>query len=76
MSSPPRLPSVIRTVTRYNEEDVKKAAQMINESERPIVYFGGGVRSAAGCQPLRDLLEKPVSPATYTLIGRRCPQLR
>lgn len=65
----PKAPELIRTVTRYNEEDVKKAAQMINESERPIVYFGGGVRSAAGCQPLRDLLEKTDMPATYTLMA-------
>ena len=66
---PPKAPELIRTVPRYNEEDVKKAAQMINESERPIVYFGGGVRSAAGCQPLRDLLEKTGMPATYTLMA-------
>ena len=65
----PKAPELIRTVTRYNEEDVKKAAQMINESERSIVYFGGGVRSAAGCQPLRDLLEKTGMPATYTLMA-------
>lgn len=65
----PKAPELIRTVTRYNEEDVKKAAQMINESERPIVYFGGGVRSAAGCQPLRDLLEKTGMPTTYTLMA-------
>ena len=65
----PKAPELIRTVTQYNEEDVKKAAQMSNESERPIVYFGGGVRSAAGCQPLRDLLEKTGMPATYTLMA-------
>ena len=65
----PKAPELIRTVTQYNEEDVKKATQMINESERPIVYFGGGVRSAAGCQPLRDLLEKTGMPATYTLMA-------
>lgn len=65
----PKAPELIRTVTRYNKEDVKKAAQMINASERPIVYFGGGVRSAAGCQPLRDLLEKTGMPATYTLMA-------
>ena len=65
----PKAPELIRTVTRYNEEDVQKAAQMINASERPIVYFGGGVRSAAGCQPLRDLLEKTGMPATYTLMA-------
>ena len=62
-------PELIRTVTSYNEEDVQKAAAMINEVKRPIVYFGGGVRSAAGCQPLRDLLTKADIPATYTLMA-------
>ena len=70
----PKEPELIRTVTSYNETDVEKAAEMINEAKRPIVYFGGGVRSAAGCQPLRDLLIKADIPATYTLMaagGRR-----
>ena len=65
----PKEPELIRTVTSYNEEDVQKAAAMINAAKRPIVYFGGGVRSAAGCQPLRDLLEKTGMPATYTLMA-------
>ena len=64
-----REPELIRTVTSYNEEDVQKAAAMINEAKRPIVYFGGGVRSAVGCQPLRDLLTKADIPATYTLMA-------
>ena len=65
----PKEPELIRTVTSYNEEDVQKAAAMTNEAKRPIVYFGGGVRSAAGCQPLRDLLTKADIPATYTLMA-------
>ena len=65
----PKEPELIRTVTSFNEEDVQKAAAMINEAKRPIVYFGGGVRSAAGCQPLRDLLTKADIPATYTLMA-------
>ena len=65
----PKEPELIRPVTSYNEEDVQKAAAMINEAKRPIVYFGGGVRSAAGCQPLRDLLTKADIPATYTLMA-------
>jgi len=60
---------LIRTVTRYDEEQVKLAAKMINEAQRPLLYFGGGVRSAAGCQPLRDLVYKGDIPATYTLMG-------
>ena len=65
----PKEPELIRTVTSYNEEDVQKAAAMINAAKRPIVYFGGGVRSAADCQPLRDLLTKADIPATYTLMA-------
>ena len=65
----PKEPELIRTVTSYNEEDVQKAAAMINEAKRPIVYFGGGVRSAVCCQPLRDLLTKADIPATYTLMA-------
>ncbi len=65
----PKEPELIRTVTSYNETDVEKAAELINEAKRPIVYFGGGVRSAAGCQPLRDLLIKADIPATYTLMA-------
>ena len=47
----------------------RKPPASSTESERPVVYFGGGVRSAAGCQPLRDLLEKAGMPATYTLMA-------
>ena len=65
----PKAPELIRTVTCYNEDDVLRAAELINAAERPLVYFGGGVRSAAGCQPLRDLLEKADIPATYTLMA-------
>ena len=45
------------------------AAEIINGAQRPLVYFGGGVRSAASCQPLRDLIHKAGIPATYTLMG-------
>ena len=45
------------------------AADLINAAQRPLVYFGGGVRSAASCQPLRDLLHKAEIPATYTLMA-------
>ncbi len=55
---------------------MKWAADLINAAQRPIVYFGGGVRSAAACQPLRDLLQKTGMPATYTLMAAGVLQLR
>lgn len=62
-------PEQIRTVTTFNEEQVKWAADILNGAYRPLIYFGGGVRSAASCQPLRDLLHKAEIPATYTLMA-------
>ena len=64
-----RQPEPIRTVTTFNEEEVAWAAEIINGAEKPLIYFGGGVRSAASCQPLRDLIHKAGIPATYTLMG-------
>ena len=64
-----KAPELIRTVTRVDQEQARQAARLINEAQRPIVCFGGGVRSAAGCQPLRDLLTKAGIPATYTLMA-------
>ena len=64
-----KQPEKIRTVTTFNEEQVKWAADLINAAQCPLVYFGGGVRSAASCQPLRDLLHKAEIPATYTLMA-------
>ena len=64
-----RQPEPIRTVTTFDEQEVSWAAEIINGAQRPLVYFGGGVRSAASCQPLRDLIHKAGIPATYTLMG-------
>ena len=65
----PKEPELIRTVTQVNDALARQAAAMINEAQRPLVCFGGGVRSAAGCQPLRALLEKADIPATHTLMA-------
>ena len=62
-------PEQIRTVTTFDEERVAQAAEIINGAQRPLIYFGGGVRSAASCQPLRDLVHKAGIPATYTLMA-------
>ena len=62
-------PELIRTVTTYDHDAVAKAAELLNKAEKPLIYFGGGVRGAAGCQPLRELIAKANIPATYTLMA-------
>ena len=51
----PKKPEPIRTVTTFNAEQVKWAADLINAAQRPLVYFGGGVRSGG-------LLPAPARP--------------
>lgn len=55
--------------TKYSRSAVKKAAEMINAAQRPIIYFGGGVRSAEASAALKQLIDKANIPATYTLMA-------
>lgn len=49
--------------------NIKEVAELINRSERPFIYFGGGVRISEADQELRDLIEKADIPAAHTLMA-------
>jgi acetolactate synthase-1/2/3 large subunit len=48
---------------------IKRAAQMMWEAERPFVYAGGGVIAANASAELRALVEALDAPAVCTLMG-------
>ncbi len=48
---------------------IKKAAQLIRESKRPVLYVGGGVISSNATDELRAFAEKLGCPVTTTLHG-------
>ncbi|MCM8795899.1 MAG: biosynthetic-type acetolactate synthase large subunit [Candidatus Omnitrophica bacterium] len=48
---------------------IKKAAKLIAQAKRPIIYAGGGVISAGAHQELKALAEKIRAPVTMTLMG-------
>jgi len=48
---------------------IKKAAKLIAQSKKPILYAGGGVISAGGYNELKELAEKIQTPVTMTLMG-------
>ena len=54
---------------RFTGEDIEKVAGMINNSERPVVLYGGGVISSNASKELKELLEKGNLPCTNTLMG-------
>lgn len=59
---PEALPEVIPGV-------VARAAELINASERPVLYLGGGVIAANACAAAVQLAEHAGLPTTMTLMG-------
>lgn len=52
-----------------NLEQLKKAARMINQAQRPLIYAGGGIVASDAVDKLRALSEKGDIPVTHTLMA-------
>ena len=62
-------PAVVPKMPSPREYDWESIAQIINEAERPFIYFGGGVRLSGAGKELRELIDKADIPAAYTLMA-------
>ena len=51
------------------ESDLKRIAEIINQAERPVIYFGGGVVCSGAADDLRRLMKKAEIPATWTMMA-------
>ncbi|MDP6107311.1 MAG: biosynthetic-type acetolactate synthase large subunit [Candidatus Brocadiia bacterium] len=51
---------------------VRRAADAINNSERPVIYAGGGVIISGAADELAQLARKANAPVTTTLLGLGC----
>jgi len=58
-----------RVRTKGHAKQIATAAAVINESQQPLLYVGGGVISANASEELRKLAEKAHIPVTMTLLG-------
>jgi len=58
-----------RVRTKGNARQISMAAEVINKSQQPVLYVGGGVISANASEELRALAEKAHLPVTTTLLG-------
>ncbi|HEV8293072.1 MAG TPA: biosynthetic-type acetolactate synthase large subunit, partial [Tepidisphaeraceae bacterium] len=50
-------------------KQVQEAAELINRSERPVLYVGGGAIISNAAEALRKLADKGNIPCTTTLLG-------
>jgi acetolactate synthase-1/2/3 large subunit len=58
-----------KPVTKGNMQQVKRAAQLIEEAERPLILAGHGVVIAKAYDELRELAERAHIPVISTLLG-------
>ncbi|WP_255376200.1 thiamine pyrophosphate-binding protein, partial [Oleiphilus sp. HI0066] len=55
--------------TRGHSGQIRKAAEMLLNAKRPVIYAGGGVIIGGGTQQLTDLVKRLNYPVTCTLMG-------
>ena len=66
-----KVPDVIgsRNYT-FPTSSIKKAVEMIEASEKPFVFVGGGCIASQTSAPLKEFVEKIDAPVTDTLMGK------
>ncbi|MDO8691208.1 MAG: biosynthetic-type acetolactate synthase large subunit, partial [Dehalococcoidia bacterium] len=65
------LPGYKPTIQGHPSQ-IKKAARLLNEAERPVVLAGHGVIISEAYQELKELAEKAQAPVATTLHGISC----
>jgi acetolactate synthase I/II/III large subunit len=59
-----------RPPRRTHPREIAAAAQALAESDKPVLYVGGGVLNADACAELRELAETSRAPVITTLMGK------
>ena len=54
-------------ISSEDENTIKEVAKLINESKRPIIYFGGGAKDSS--DKLREFMINSNIPSVHTLMG-------
>jgi acetolactate synthase-1/2/3 large subunit len=58
-----------KVFTEGHTGQIRRAAQLVQEAGRPLVYAGGGIVAADAAKELREFVELTDSPAVATLMG-------
>lgn len=62
-------PIEITRETKLNSDNLQEVIQLINESEKPFIYAGGGVKISKACKELKEFAEKIGAPVATTLMA-------
>jgi acetolactate synthase-1/2/3 large subunit len=58
-----------KPVIEGNMKQIKKLAEAIKQSEKPVLYTGGGIVTSGAENEIREFVEKTNIPTTTTLMG-------
>ena len=56
-------------VVKGHQGQIKKAVQLLQAAQRPVIYTGGGIILANASESLNRLVERTNAPCTNTLMG-------
>ena len=59
-----------REFTHIDEKEVAAAAEMIQASEKPFIFVGGGAILSGASKELKEFVEKMDAPVTDSLMGK------
>ena len=59
-----------REFTHIDEKEVASAAEMIQASEKPFIFVGGGAILSGASKELKEFVEKTDAPVTDSLMGK------
>ena len=66
---PKNQPVIPYPITYVSEDQLKKAAELIENAKRPYIYFGGGIISGKASQELIAFADKMDAPMGCSLMG-------
>ena len=59
-----------KPTTKGHAKQIKDAARLMAEAQRPVIYAGGGILKARAAEALRELVELTGFPVVTTLMAR------
>jgi acetolactate synthase I/II/III large subunit len=61
-----------RVISRGHPAQIKRAAKLINEADRPVVIAGRGIIISQAYDEFEEFAEKAQTPVAHTLLGLSC----
>lgn len=65
-----KAPAAAQKVSRFTEEEMKKAIELIQNAKKPFIYVGGGAVAAEAYEEVRTFAKKIQAPVCDTLMAK------